>query len=85
VRTGKFGPYVTDGVVNASLPRGRDPKTLTLQDGLDLIAGREEKLRSEGKDPRAPKAASKSAAKRAPARRTSKSPRGTTARTRRSA
>ena len=85
VRTGKFGPYVTDGVVNASLPRGREPKTLTLQDGLDLLAAREEKLRSEGKDPRAPKAASKSAAKRAPARRTSKAPRGTTPRARRSA
>ena len=83
MRTGKFGPYVTDGVVNASLPRGREPKTLTLQDGLDLLAAREEKLRSEGKDPRAPKAASKAAAKRAPARRTSKAPRGTASRTRR--
>ena len=71
IRTGKFGPYVTDGVVNASLPRGREPQTVTLQDALDFIAGREEKLRSEGKDPRAPKPASK----RAPARRTSKSPR----------
>ena len=80
VRSGKFGPYVTDGVVNASLPKGRDPKTLTLQDALDLIAGREEKLRSEGKDPRAPKPAS---AKRAPARRATKSTRGTTPRTRR--
>ena len=79
VRTGKFGPYVTDGVVNASLPRGRDPKTLTLQDGVDLIAAREEKLRSEGKDPRAPKPATK----RAPTRRVTKSPRATTSRTRR--
>ncbi|MFA7249167.1 MAG: type I DNA topoisomerase [Dehalococcoidia bacterium] len=75
VRSGKFGPYVTDGVVNASLPKGRDPKSLTLEDALDLIAAREEKLRSEGQDPRAPKAAAKAAAKRAPARRTSKTAR----------
>ena len=79
VRTGKFGPYVTDGVVNASLPRGRVPGTLTLQDAVDLIAAREEKLRSEGKDPRAPKPA----AKRAPTRRATKSPRAATSRTRR--
>ncbi|GMU39249.1 MAG: DNA topoisomerase 1 [Chloroflexota bacterium] len=57
VRSGRFGPYVTDGVVNASLPRGREPQTLELQDALDLIAAREEKLRAEGKDPRAPKPA----------------------------
>ena len=81
VRTGRFGPYVTDGVVNASLPRGRDPKTLTVEDAVDLLAAREEKLRAEGKDPRAPKAATK----RAPARRATKSTRGTSPRMRRSA
>ena len=54
VKNGRFGPYVTDGVVNASVPKGRDFKTLTLQDGVDLIAAREEKLRDQGKDPRAP-------------------------------
>jgi len=56
VRTGKFGPYVTDGVVNASLPKGRDPKSLDMQAALDLLAAREERMRAEGKDPRAPKA-----------------------------
>ncbi len=53
VRSGRFGPYVTDGVVNASVPRGRDPQSLEMQDALDLLAAREEKLRAEGKDPRA--------------------------------
>ena len=56
VRNGRFGPYVTDGVVNASLPKGRDPKNIDLQAALDLIAAREERMRAEGKDPRAPKA-----------------------------
>ena len=70
VRNGRFGPYVTDGVVNASLPKGRDPKNIDLQAALDLIAAREERMRAEGKDPRAPKAKT---ARRAPPRRRRKS------------
>ncbi len=56
IRNGRFGPYVTDGVVNASIPRGRDPQSIDLQVALDLIAEREEKMRADGKDPRARKA-----------------------------
>ena len=55
LRSGRFGPYVTDGQVNASLPKGRDPSTVTLDDAVDMIAAREERLRAQGKDPRAPK------------------------------
>ena len=55
VRSGRFGPYVTDGTVNASVPKGRDPAALTTEEAVELIAAREEKLRSEGKDPRAKK------------------------------
>ena len=74
VRNGRFGPYVTDGTVNASVPRSRDPRNIDLEDALNLIAAREERLRSEGKDPRA--------AKRPPARasgrrRSSRGPRST--------
>ena len=78
VRSGKFGPYVTDGVVNASLPKGRDPKSLDMQTALDLLAAREERMRAEGKDPRAPKAktARTTASRpRAAAGRTTRSPR----------
>ena len=52
VRNGRFGPYVTDGIVNASIPNTRDPQKIELEDAINLIASREEKLRSEGKDPR---------------------------------
>ena len=42
--SGRFGPYVTDGELNASVPAGRDPETLTLDDALDLLVAREGKL-----------------------------------------
>ncbi|MGE0134270.1 MAG: type I DNA topoisomerase [Dehalococcoidia bacterium] len=60
IRNGRFGPYVTDGTVNASLPRGRNPATVTIEDAADLIAAREAKLREQGKDPRAKSAAPRS-------------------------
>ena len=55
VLRGRFGPYVTDGVVNASIPQGRDPAGITLAEAVELIAAREQRLRDQGKDPRAPK------------------------------
>jgi len=65
VKTGRYGPYVTDGQVNATIPKGREPDDVTLEQGLELIAAREQRLRDEGKDPRAPKKAPrKRAAKR---------------------
>ena len=57
---GRFGPYVTDGVVNASIPSGRDPEAITFDDAIELIAAREAKLREQGQDPRAPKASGRS-------------------------
>ena len=54
LRNGRFGPYVTDGVVNASVPKGRNAEGLTLEAALELLDAREQKLRDLGKDPRAP-------------------------------
>jgi DNA topoisomerase-1 len=42
LRSGRFGPYVTDGTVNASLRRADDPDTLTLERAAELIATRRE-------------------------------------------
>jgi DNA topoisomerase-1 len=42
VLSGRFGPYVTDGVINATLPRGTDPGTLTAEQALELLARKRE-------------------------------------------
>jgi DNA topoisomerase-1 len=42
LRSGRFGPYVTDGTVNASLRRADDPDTITLDRAAELIAARRE-------------------------------------------
>jgi DNA topoisomerase-1 len=38
--SGRFGPYVTDGTVNASLARGSDPAALTMEQAVALLAER---------------------------------------------
>jgi DNA topoisomerase-1 len=37
---GRYGPYVTDGVTNATLPRDRPPSEVTLEYALQLLAER---------------------------------------------
>jgi DNA topoisomerase-1 len=55
VKTGRYGPYVTDGTVNATVPKGTDPESVTLERAVELLTAREEKLRAQGKNPRAKK------------------------------
>ena len=59
VKSGRYGPYVTDGEVNATIPKEREPEEVTLEQALELIVAREQKMRDEGKDPRKKKAPAK--------------------------
>jgi len=40
VLEGRFGPYVTDGETNASIPRGADPATISLEEAQGLLEAR---------------------------------------------
>jgi len=40
VLEGRYGPYVTDGETNASIPKGLDPATISLQDARGLLEAR---------------------------------------------
>lgn len=40
VRDGRYGPYVNWGKVNATLPKGKDPTSVTLEEALPLLAER---------------------------------------------
>jgi DNA topoisomerase-1 len=37
---GRYGPYVTDGSVNASLPKAADPNALTFEQAMELLNAR---------------------------------------------
>ncbi len=67
VFSGKYGPYLKHGDVNATLPKSMDPATVTLSQAVDIIAERVAK--GGGKKPaKKSKAAPKKAAAKAPAK-----------------
>ena len=37
LKTGFYGPYITDGKINASVPKALDPEAITLEEAIELI------------------------------------------------
>ena len=88
--SGRYGPYVTDGTLNASLPKGVEPAEITLPEAVDLLRRRAERVKAKkaargrksparkkkaaGKKAAAKKAAKKKAAKKKTARKVSRKP-----------
>jgi DNA topoisomerase-1 len=76
VKDGRFGMYVTDGESNATLRRGDTLEGLTLERGLELLAGRRAWEAENGPSPKK----SRSSRKKAPATKSPK-PRKTSKKT----
>ena len=38
VHSGRYGPYVTDGTVNATLPKGTEPEEVDLETAIVMLA-----------------------------------------------
>jgi DNA topoisomerase-1 len=64
---GRFGPYLTDGTTNATLPKSVDQATLTLEDAVSLIDAKAAAGPAKKKGKRAP--AKKAPAKKAAAKK----------------
>ncbi|NMC63312.1 MAG: type I DNA topoisomerase, partial [SAR324 cluster bacterium] len=47
IRSGRYGPYVTDGNINASIPSSANPDETTLEDAIALLSARAERLMNE--------------------------------------
>ncbi len=65
LKDGRFGPYVTDGETNASLRKGDDVETLTLERSSELLSDR----RAKGPAKKKKKATKKKAAKKKAAKK----------------
>ena len=67
---GRYGPYVTDGETNASLPKSiEDPEKLTVEQAVELLEARRSKGPAKKRAPKKKATKKKAAKKKAPAKK----------------
>ncbi len=64
VLNGRFGPYITDGIKNAKIPKDTDPKTITHEQALELLKAAPAKPARRGRVSTKSKASAKKPAAR---------------------
>ncbi|HEY8577123.1 MAG TPA: type I DNA topoisomerase [Devosia sp.] len=74
VRAGRYGPYVNQGKINATIPKDVAPEAVTLEQALQWIAARAEATGTKVKKAPAKKAAAKKPAAKKAATTTAKKP-----------
>jgi DNA topoisomerase-1 len=76
LREGRYGPYVSHGKINATLPKSTAPDAISLQDAIELIdakgGGSKPTRKSTARKAPAKKAAGKRGAAKAPAKKAAK-------------
>ncbi|MGF3056908.1 type I DNA topoisomerase [Microbacterium sp. YY-01] len=73
VRDGRFGPYVTDGETNVTIPRGEKPEDITFEKAVQMLADKRAKGPAKKRT-----TAKKAPAKKAPAKKTTTAAKKTT-------
>ncbi len=63
---GRYGPFVTDGTLNASIPRDMDPAAVTLEQAVDWLREAAERKPAKRRAKAKPKAKAKAATKAKP-------------------
>ncbi|MBO0663757.1 type I DNA topoisomerase [Jiella sp. MQZ9-1] len=69
VRDGRFGPYVNTGKINATLPKSKDPASVTLEEAIQLLTERAEKTGAKGAGTKKKAAAKTTTTKKAAAKK----------------
>jgi DNA topoisomerase-1 len=69
VLNGRYGPYITNKKKNARVPKDREPKSLTLEECIELLAAAPERGRRGKKKATTKKAATKKATKKKTAKK----------------
>ena len=70
VLDGRYGPYVTDGTINATVPRGVDPAEIDLEQAVELLREREARGPVERRTTKTASKSTKKATKKATKRTT---------------
>jgi DNA topoisomerase-1 len=65
IRDGRFGPYVTDGTTNVTVPKAENPEDITFEQAVQMLADK----RAKGPAKKPARAAAKKPARKAPAKK----------------